>query len=87
MMVKASYTPYYLSFYLIAFVQDVDECLLGACGYTGQTCVNSVGSFECKCSPGFNQVGYAFGEDMCQGNELIIKNSVTLFTLLPYLHL
>ena len=51
----------------------MDECqtLPGACGYTGQTCVNSLGSFDCKCSPGFYQVGYKSGEDLCEGNELI----------------
>ena len=51
----------------------MDECqtLPGACGYTGQTCVNSLGSFDCKCSPGFYQVGYESGEDLCEGNELI----------------
>ena len=62
------------------FFIDVDECqtLLGACGYTGQTCLNSLGSFDCKCSPGFNQAGYESGEDMCEGNEFIILFIVLL---------
>ena len=55
----------------------MDECLLGECGYTGQTCVNSVGSFECTCIPGFNHVDYAPGEDMCEGTELIKVESLT----------
>ena len=51
------------------FFLDLDECLNGMCKYTGQTCINSLGSFECKCMKGFSQVDYLPGEDMCQGNN------------------
>ena len=54
----------------------MDECQLGACGYARHICTNTLGSFDCKCSPGFNIVDDASGEDKCEGNEFIIKDSV-----------
>ncbi|XP_053681415.1 hemicentin-1-like [Anopheles nili] len=35
---------------------DKDECAEGACSGWEQTCTNTVGSFECACTPGYHQV-------------------------------
>ncbi|CAL1547140.1 unnamed protein product, partial [Lymnaea stagnalis] len=40
---------------------DIDECTTNANCTVGQRCVNTLGSFECVCSP-----GYIMGNNMCQ---------------------
>ena len=48
----------------ISFVTDINECLEGTdiCGGNG-VCQNTIGSYRCACTAGFNQVGhYCYGK-------------------------
>ncbi len=48
----------YVSCYPAVFLVDVDECALGNDNCADQAlCENTVGSFSCQCSPGFNGDG------------------------------
>jgi len=46
-------------------VIDVDECATGkACDNESSTCVNTLGSYQCRCNDGFQANG-----DRCEGNN------------------
>ena len=46
----------------------MDECALGThnCDTNTETCLNTVGSFDCTCNTGYQRVG-----DICVGKKIL----------------
>ena len=49
---------------------DIDECAVGGYCDGNATCLNNIGSFECRCNIGFNGTG-ASGD--CTGECTLVK--------------
>ena len=60
-----------LSFFLIVFLADIDECALNISG-CNQKCTNTIGSYFCSC-----YLGYKLNKDneTCIGKGLISTNT------------
>lgn len=65
---------------IIQLFTDIDECQTNPCNGPSETCVNTIGSFMCICSPGYN---YANQSD-CGGETSAF---VLLFLHKDLLHL
>lgn len=54
---------------ILYLFEDIDECVDNACGDYG-TCLNTVGSFNCKCFVGFEIIPK--GDPLCQGQSSVM---------------
>lgn len=53
----------FLGHFCTYFIPDIDECSRGICPHD---CVNTNGSYECMCYPGYRLEGRAHCEGMVQ---------------------
>ena len=53
-------------FNLFLFLLDIDECAGNPCD-NNAVCLNTNGSYECSCRPGFEGDG-----ESCTGNRLVV---------------
>ena len=77
--------------FFLFFIADVDECTLVRCQNHG-TCVNTVGSFNCQCKPGFtgplcenegtgyNHLGYVYTGPVRNRSEPDRTGSASVYT-------
>ena len=62
---------------IILYVSDIDECNSQICGVNSE-CVNTPGSYQCRCISGFTWSGTA-----CVGKWLLHQNSAGVPGVLP----
>ena len=51
---------------IIGYSTEIDECLTSPCKGDNSTCINTDGSFECRCPDGWSGDGITF----CAGKSL-----------------
>ena len=50
---------------ILRYLTEIDECLTSPCKGDNSTCINTDGSFECRCPDGWSGDGITF----CAGNS------------------